>query len=405
MRRRTTLLLAVVLGFGAGVLGAAESSTRTFPARDGGRLTLELETGGSVVIEGTGGRTVDVAYTADCAPVCDVVFEETNEGLTIRTRFARAAGSRSSSSSRQLYSSAGVDLHVKVPSRFDVELDSKGGGLSIDGVAGTFTGTTAGGELSLRRVQGVAELTTMGGDIGLSDSELDGYLKTMGGEVTFENVIGDVRGSSMGGDVRYKNVQARSGRTASPTPERARIDEVDPETVQISTMGGEIEVEDAPEGADLHTMGGDIEVRNARRFVRAKTMGGDIDVQSVDGWIQATTMGGDIEVHLTGDGGDVSLTSMSGEIELSVPPGFGMDLDLEIAYTRNSTQDFEIVAPGDPKPTETAEWDYDQGSPRKYLRVRKTVNGGGHEVRVRTINGNVTVTEGGRGGAPGRRAL
>ena len=38
------------------------------------------------------------------------------------------------------------------------------------------------------------------------------------------------------------------------------LDDRTAETVQISTMGGEIEVEDAPEGADLHTMGGDIRV-------------------------------------------------------------------------------------------------------------------------------------------------
>jgi DUF4097 and DUF4098 domain-containing protein YvlB len=394
MQRRTNLVVVVSIVLGAAALGLAGEGTKTFPAPSGGKLILELEAGGTVAIEGTGGRSIEVAYADDCDPACEVQFEETRDGLRIHTGFLRSARSQNSD----------VDMRVKVPARFDVEVDSMGGGVSIDGVEGSFTGRTAGGDLRLRRVQGEAQLSTMGGDIELTDSELDGSLSTMGGEVIFENVVGDVRGSSMGGIVRYKNVRGRSGRIASPDPDRAGIAEADPETVQISTMGGEIEVEDAPEGADLHTMGGDIDVQDARRFLRATTMGGDIDVQSIDGWVEATTMGGDIEVHVTGDGGDVVLNSMSGEIELSVPEGFGMDLDLEIAYTRNSARDFEITAPAGLRPTVTPEWDHSQGSPRKYIRVKGAVNGGGHTVKVRTINGDLTVTEG-QGGTGRRRAL
>ncbi len=222
----------------------------------------------------------------------------------------------------------------------------------------------------------------------------DGFLKTMGGSVTFENVVGDVRGSSMGGNVRYKNVRSRGGRVVSPERTGGGVDDAVPDTVQISTMGGEVKVEEAPEGADLHTMGGNIQVRGARRFVRAKTMGGSIDIDSIDGWVQATTMGGNIEVHVTGQGGEVDLTSMAGDIELAVPAGFGMDLDLEIAFTRNSGKEFKITAPGGLKQSVTSDWDHDHGTPRKYIRMSGVVNDGGHAVKVRTVNGNVTVREG-----------
>jgi hypothetical protein len=97
---------------------------------------------------------------------------------------------------------------------------------------------------------------------------------------------------------------------------------------------------------------------------------------------------------MTGDGGEVNLASMSGEIRLSVPEGFGMDLDLEVAYTRNSDQNYKIVAPGNLQQTETADWDHGHGTPRKYIRVKGAVNGGGHPVKVRTINGNIKLTEG-----------
>jgi DUF4097 and DUF4098 domain-containing protein YvlB len=233
----------------------------------------------------------------------------------------------------------------------------------------------------------------MGGDVHLTDSELDGSLSTMGGEVLFENVLGDAEGSSMGGNVRYVNVERRDGTLA--TPERlGKLDGTTADTVQISTMGGPIRIEEAPEGAHLHTMGGDIRVAEAERFVKATTMGGDIFLDSVNGWVEATTYGGDIQAAVTGHGGDVTLVSMSGDITLHVPPGFGMDLDLEIEFTRNSKQQYRIESDFDLQQSVTPEWDHEHGTPRKYIRGVGAANGGGSRVKIETVNGNIRVVSG-----------
>lgn len=360
-----------------------EQGTFEFPVGSGGELVLDLKAGGSVEIVGTGGSTVSVSYEMKCSPKCSIDFEEGANSLIVKTRFAKALGSQNSE----------IEMRFEVPSQFDVRLDSSGGGLSIDGVEGTFTGKTKGGRIELHNVWGEAELTTMGGRIVLTDSELDGFLKTMGGQVLFENVVGNVRGKSMGGNVRYKNVQRRDGRLGSPPRTGEDLDDSKPDTVQISTMGGAIEVDEAFEGADVHTMGGNIEIRDADRFVRAKTMGGDILIESIDGWVEATTMGGDIDVTVTGSGGDVQLTSMSGDVVLTVPSGFSMDLNLEIAYTRNSQQDYKIETPFDLRQSVSDEWDRENGTPRKYIRAKGST-GGAHSVRVRTVNGNITVAQG-----------
>jgi hypothetical protein len=376
----TTLLAAACAAYAA----SPAAVTRTVPVSSGGKLILDLDTGGDVEISGTGGSSASVSYTASCTPDCSVDIKEAGDGLRISTSFAGASNNTTSD----------VAFKIAVPSRFDVEVQSMGGGISIVGVEGKFTGKTHGGELTLRDVRGQADLTTMGGRISLTESDLDGELKTMGGEVLFENVVGDVKGSSMGGNVRYKNVRRRDGGHGSPPRTGEDLPDAVGETVQISTMGGEIDVEDAPEGADLHTMGGDIHVKGAERFVRAKTMGGDIHIDAVDGWLEAITMGGDVEASVTGNGGHVTLTSMSGDITLHVPAGFGMNLDLEIAFTRNSTQDYRITAPGNLAATTTPEWDREHGTPRKYTRASGAVNGGGNTVKIRTINGNVMVREG-----------
>jgi DUF4097 and DUF4098 domain-containing protein YvlB len=363
---------------------AQEEITREFPASSGGRLSLDLETGGTVEITGTGGSSITVTYSLSCTPRCDIEFDESSSGLEISTSFVESRGKHNSS----------IDLRIQVPSYFDVEIDSMGGGLSIDGVDGTFTGETMGGDIDLRDVRGEARLETMGGSIRLIDAEMEGSITTMGGSVLFENVVGNIKGSSMGGNVRYKNVRRLDGQLGSPPRIGTNFDEIDMDSVQISTMGGEIEIDEAPEGADLHTMGGDIRVTEADRFVRAITMGGDIEIDSIDGWVDATTMGGNINVIVIGDGGDVNLESMSGDVVLSVPSGFGMDLALEIAFTQKSRQDFRIDAPGKVAQSVSPDWDRSQGSARKYIRSSGAVNGGGNTVKVSTVNGNITIVEG-----------
>ena len=137
-------------------------------------------------ISGTGGSSVSVSYKP-LLPDCDQVRAEWND-LIVKTRFQRTGRNQT----------ADVDLEIRVPSRFDVALDSMGGGLEIDGVKGAFTGETKGGEISV------------------TDSTLNGSVHTMGGRVTIENVLGDLKGSSMGGDVRYKNVRRADGKISSP---------------------------------------------------------------------------------------------------------------------------------------------------------------------------------------------
>ena len=381
------ILMILILHAGPALADDERFTTREFSASSGQRLVLDLETGGSVKITGAGSSTITVAYRlgGKDGKDCSVEFDESGGELTIATRYTGSNKSRSMD----------IDFEIEVPRFTDVELDSMGGGLEIDGVEGEFSGKTMGGALILHDVRGEASLTTMGGEIHLTDSELDGSLKTMGGEVLFENVIGDVTGKSMGGNVRYKNVQRRGGELASPDNVGVKGLKITSETVQISTMGGGIEIDDAPEGATLHTMGGDIRVSDAQRFVAAKTMGGDIELDAVDGWVKATTMGGDIEVTVIGAGGDIELTSMSGEIVLVVPSGFPMDLDLEIAYTRNSSQDYRIEADSisSLQRSESATWDHDHGTPRRFIRATGST-GGGNSVKIKTVNGNITVREG-----------
>jgi DUF4097 and DUF4098 domain-containing protein YvlB len=362
MRKLFTVLFMVALVLGAAAAGAFE---REIGVRSGGLLEFDLKTGGDITIVGWGNESMQVSakVSGRSADIVDLAVEERDGGVLIRSRYTDDRGSTSSS----------ITLEIRVPSIFDVKIDSMGGGVSIDGVEGTFSGKTMGGKLNLTNLKGELHLTTMGGSIRLTNSDVDGSVKTMGGKALVEDVFGDVKVTSMGGEVTHRRVTRSNGASIG--------DQVD-----IDTMGGDINVPDAPMGAEVHTMGGDITIDSAREFVKAKTMGGDIRIKEVDGWVNATTMAGDVRVMVIG-GHDVELTSMSGQITLVMPEGADLDIDIELSYTKNSSRNYKIYSDFPIDQTESDEWDYDHGSPRK--TIRGVAGGGGNRVVIRTVNGNV----------------
>lgn len=355
------------------LVAEARQEQRSFRVSSGKKLIIDLKTGGSVAIKGWDQEEVSVQAdrNGDGPQNYEVEISEVSEGVRIHSHHVGPK--------RNTYSS-NLALEIKVPRRFDVSIDTMGGGVTIEGVEGEFTGKTMGGALDLSNVKGSAHLMTMGGNITLKSSDLDGSLKTMGGRVLFEDVTGDVKGSSMGGNVVYKNVTNRSGKGTG-------------DEVHITTMGGAINVESAPAGASVKTMGGKIHIGSASRFVKATTMGGDITIDSVDGSVDATSMAGDINVTSVGEG-NVTLVSMKGDITLVVPAGLSMEVDIQLAYTKNSPQNYKIISDFGIRQEETEQWEYDQGSPRRYIYGRGSIGGGRNKIRIETVNGNVYLKRG-----------
>jgi hypothetical protein len=146
MRKLFTVVFMVALVFGAGAVAALE---REIPVRSGGLIEFDLKTGGDITIIGWSSESVQVSadLSGSSSDNVDVTVEEKDGGVLIRSRFTEDRKRQSSS----------VELEVRVPSVSDVKISSTGGGISIDGVEGTFSGKTMGGKLNrrcLRRRQG-----------------------------------------------------------------------------------------------------------------------------------------------------------------------------------------------------------------------------------------------------------
>ena len=367
MKKIVSLLFSFLLII-SGVAG--QDLRKEFSVSKGQTLDVDLRTGGSIEIRGWDKDLADIQIRfIECDPD-DFEFEFTpkRSGLMVR------------SESKRHIRNIDIQVSVMIPSEFSLYLKTIGGEISIQDIKGKIEGRTAGGALTLDNLKGEIYLATGGGPIILIDSQIDGRVTTGGGSVLVENVEGDIEATSGGGNVVYKNVK---------TPFRT----YPADQVYIRNAGGALKVEEAPAGADVQTGGGNIRILSASEFVKATTGGGDITIDAVDGWVKATTGAGDIRVTMVGDPEDgkrhITLVTGTGGIYVTVPKNLSMDVDIELAYTKNNTGKYKITSDFKLREGKTDTWDNTQGTPRKYIFGKASIQGGRNEVIIRTVNGNV----------------
>jgi hypothetical protein len=349
---------------------------KEFKVKPGGTLIIDLKTGGGISIEGWNKEIVSTEVTVKGKDAEDIVVEIEQNGNDVEITSFYNGDDRSYNSNTKVI--------VKVPNTYNVDLNTMGGGIKIYNVNGEMKGKTMGGELDLRNLNGNINLYTMGGEIILKESEVDGKVHTMGGNILVENVTGDLNAKTMGGKVTQVNGKSRNGSTENE--------------INLFSMGGSIDVDRALNGTKVKTMGGDITVNYAEKFVDAETMGGNIEIKSVDGLIKAKTMGGNIEAKMTGNPnkGDrsVFLTSMGGDITLTVPDGLSMDIEVEIAFTKHFEDDVKIESDFKLKEEVYQKWIKKHGSAQKILTGKASVDGGKNKIKINTTNGNVYLKKG-----------
>ena len=372
-----SLILSTLMTVATAGNRSAADFVRNLHSAPGKKLTVDLRCGGDVLITGAAGDEVNVKVrlTGPDGDDIDVTAEETSSGVDIRAEY---------DGDRRHYNGS-ADVEVTVPSRYDVEVETMGGQVTIKEVDGRFSGRTMGGEITLSNLKGNVDLTTMGGEIEVSNSDLDGEVKTMGGDVVLRNVSGNVQGSTMGGDVLQEGSRPSSpGSSSSGAGEK-----------RIHSMGGDLNVDTAPNGASLETMGGDVHVGSASDHVKVKTMGGDIQIDAVDGWADLTTMGGDVTMRMTGDPSrgkrDVEISSMGGDIELTLPEGISATFDLETEYTRDGFRAPKIVSDFPVQVSESSDCEYHHDAPCKVLTGTGKTGSGANRIKIHTIQGDIII--------------
>ena len=285
--RPTPFALLVLALLAIPATAGAAGIERRFDVAPGGRLEVDSE-GAAVSIttaESGGGARVTITRGTDDEEdiLDDYRLDMTQDGDRLRIELERRRPWR-------LFDwRQSPEIEIELPRRFEVDVVTSGGAVSIEDLDGPVDARTSGGAIALAAIGGPVLASTSGGSIRLVSSDGDADLRTSGGSIS----IGAVEG-----------------------------------TVRARTTGGSISIE------------------RATGPVTAITSGGSIEIEEVRGAVTAETSGGSVRAYLSEPpGADSQLRTSGGGITVVLDEGIGVDVDAR--STSRVTSEFAVAAGGD----------------------------------------------------------
>jgi hypothetical protein len=200
-----------------------------------------------------------------------------------------------------------------------------------------------------------ADVETSAGPISVSNLQGEVNARTSGGPLNFDGIDGSVNGSTSGGPITLSGGKGRA---------------------VVHTSGGPIRITEVAGDVDASTSGGPIFIERASGRVRAHTSGGWIEIREATGAIDASTSGGGVTASLLGQPREeCRLYTSGGSISVSLGRDIHMDLDASTSGGRVWT-DFAVPSRGERHQSELR-GPLNGGGPRLYLHT----SGGGISVR------------------------
>ena len=282
---------------------------RSFNVGPGGQLTLESDIGSievrshsrntvdiDVVIESRrgGGRRVD-----DFMEEFDIDFRHDGNDVTVIAEYQRDRWNFWDSIGKYIR----VRFYVNVPKKYNVDLKTSGGGISVDDLEGKVYSKTSGGSLEFGRIKGPVKGKTSGGSIRLTSCEGKADVNTSGGSITIGSVSGDVYAHTSGGSIHVEEVMGMIDATTSGGSVTASITRQPDYDCRLTTSGGGITVhlaKDIKVNLNASTSGGRV------RTDFPVTIRGEISKRS----LRAKINGGGPELYLRTSGGSIYIREL-----------------------------------------------------------------------------------------------
>jgi len=157
-----------------------------------------------------------------------------------------------------------VEYRVRVPRKFDADIETSGGPVSVSDLKGEVNARTSGGPLNFDGIDGPVNGRTSGGGITLAGGKGRAVVHTSGGSIRITEVAGDVDASTSGGGIW---IERTSGRVRAHTSGGGIAIVEATGAIDASTSGGGVTASLAKqpaEGCRLYTSGGSIMVSLAR---------------------------------------------------------------------------------------------------------------------------------------------
>lgn len=230
--------------------------------------------------------------------------------------------------------SLSISFKVFVPKSVSTQLRTSGGSIQLNGISGNQDFATSGGSLHVDNVSGKIKGRTSGGSVQLSNSSDDIDLGTSGGSISAKDCQGKLTLTTSGGSLQLKNLSG---------------------DIRSSTSGGSIT------GKDI------------RGTLATATSGGSIHLTGLSCSLDAATSGGKIDVAVKELGKYIKLANSSGHIQLQLPGGKGLDLDLSANKIKTDRlENFNGTVEDE--------------------KIKGSLNGGGVPVTVKTNSGRISLT-------------
>ena len=189
-------------------------------------------------------------------------MEKMNFNMEGNEEMIKITGKKKSSIS-SWFSNMNVEVEIKVPPQFNLDISTAGGDIKCGGITGKAELNTSGGDIWADKFSGVLNASTSGGDIFIFCNDAQINAETSGGDIKLE-----YEGENKG--------------------------------IDLSTSGGDIEVKVAKEinaSMELSTSGGDVScslnMSNVKKSSGSSLIG---DLNGGGQKLSAHTSGGDITV-------------------------------------------------------------------------------------------------------------
>jgi len=357
----------------------------TAPAREGGKLILRADMGSVEITPGSGnqleGRLVLRVYTGS-----EEKARRVFDAYHLSARSIEGGGvyvSGELSGSRHRDHSAGAEFDIKLPARFNLDVETQGGDIGVEGaLQGEARLTTAGGDIHTTDISGPSRVETAGGGITMGNLGARAEARTAGGSIHVGNVRGDANIETSGGEIQVGQVD---GTLRAETAGGDVVIAGAAGQVVAQTAGGQIEVGPTGGSVRAETAGGSIRLQGARGRVVAETAGGSIDLLQLEAGVRASTSEGRILAEFNASAKTFAASQLEtsmGDVYVYLPVGLSLTIDaaIDAAAGHHIVTDFPLSILGDKE---------DFGE--RTIRGHGTLNGGGEVLRIRTVAGNIEI--------------
>jgi DUF4097 and DUF4098 domain-containing protein YvlB len=278
-------LFAAAALFGASVWAEDAGFIRkTFNVAPGGKLTIRADRG-SIDVKTGGTDKVEIEVTRDfgrdTANLLEkhhVTFSQDGNNVTVKAELDREAKPHFWNNMRSK-----VHYDVTVPEKYNVNLHTAGGSISIKDLEGEANAETSGGGLRFGQIKGQVYGRTSGGSIHVNGATQNVDVETSGGGIHVGDTGGNVMARTSGGSIHLGTSKG---------------------SVTAETSGGGIEVNGASGPLRAHTAGGSITATIQQQPdgpCTLETSGGGIDLKIADSLkvdLEAHTSGGSVTTDL-----------------------------------------------------------------------------------------------------------